>query len=192
MKAKFAGLIVVITLFVFSFLVQAQVPVPECGGDSGVDFRIATDKLVYAPDSMMHVKFLITNTKDVRGQDMLYLDRTLGYCSSQMGYYALTILDNNNRQVPMQGCAGDAVMEKVDAVELFTNPKTGIALKLAEVFGSDNEFQLPAKRGKYRLRAELFTGWLLKKQLLALAQRHMRILPQGCTVTAPVVTITVR
>ena len=105
------------------------------------------------PNQKMRVKFLVTNTKDAPEQDMLYLDRNLGYCTSQMGFYALTILNKENERVPMQGYSGDLVMERIDAVELFTNPRTGIALRPREVFGSDYEFPLPAKRGEYRLKA---------------------------------------
>jgi hypothetical protein len=192
MKAGYASFLVAVA-FLCGLLVRAQTLVPECGANNGIDFRIVTDKLIYAPKSMMHVKFLITNTRNTSEQDILYLNRNLGYCTSQTGFYALTILDEKNERVPMQGCSGDIAMEKVDAVEMFTNPKSGIALRHGEVFGSDYEFQLPASRGIYHLKAELFTGWLLPKQLQALAERHMRVLQsQQCKIEAPVVTITVK
>jgi hypothetical protein len=175
--------------------------VPECAEHSGVDFQIVTDKLVYAPKSKLLVKFLVTNTDFTQRRDsstglyefrVLYLDRILGYCSGPLGGDWLEILDRNNKPVPIQKCFYDVVMEKVDAVEVLTNPKTGIALQPGDVFGTEAEIQLPAKKGKYRLNAQLFTGWFPEKQLQALAEKRMQILPQSCTISAPVVTITVR
>lgn len=188
MRVNYPGVIVG-AVFLLALLVRAQKPVPECGANSGVDFRIVTDKLVYAPKSMVRVKFLITNT----GEKPLYLDRGLSFCTSPMGFYWLIILDKHNKRMPVNGCSADVVMEKVDAVAMLTSPKTGIALTPGEVFGREGEFQLPTKRGTYRLKAELFTGGFFPKQLQTLAENHMRALQSlQCKIEAPVVTVTVK
>lgn len=192
MKAGYAAALLIVASLC-TLVAPAQTTVPQCGANSDTEFQVVTDKLAYAPKSMMHVKFLITNTKNTHEQDILYLDRHLGYCTSQLGFYALTILDEKNKVVPMQGCNADLVMEKIDVVEMFTNPKTGVALKPNEVFGSEYQFQVPAQKGKYRLKGELFTGWLLKKQLQTLDENHMRVLQSlQCKIEARIVTIIVR
>lgn len=200
MKTNHVGLIIG-AVFLSALLARSQTAAPECSTKSGFDFQIMTDKLVYSPRSVMHVKFLVTNTDYVQKQDrstglygfpVLHLYRLLSRCSSQVGFYRLTVLDKSNKQLPTNVCSSDHEMDKVDAVELFTNPKTGIALSPGEVFGSDDEVQLPATKGAYRLKAELFTADLNEKQRQALAERKMTILPPNCTIRARVVTITVR
>ena len=201
MKAKHVGFIGG-AVFLFASFVGAQIPgVRECSEHRGIDFQIAADRLVYAPKSMMHVKFLVTNTDytERRGSSTglysfrdLYLYRLLSDCTSQVGFYRLTILDKNNKHEPIQGCSIDHQMDKVDAVQLFTDPKTGIALSPGDVYGIESGFDLPAKKGTYHLKAELFTGDFNKKQQQALAERKMWVLPPDCTIPAPVVTITVK
>ena len=189
------------TVILFAGLAQAQTSVPACGTNQGFDFQIVTDKLVYAPKATMHVKFLIMNTDYREQQDkatglysfrVLYLNRTVNYCTSPTGFYWLTILDKHDKSVPIKACSIDSDMEKEDAVELFTNPKTGVALRPGDVYGSEGQFQLPSQKGKYRLKAELFTGGFLEKQLQSLAEKHIRILPPDCQVAAPEVTVTVK
>lgn len=176
-------------IFLSALLVRAQAPMSECGGNSGVDFQIVTDKLVYPPGSMMRVKFLVTNTQETP----LYLNRGVSYCTSPLGFYWLTLLDNRDKQVPISGCSADVLMEKIDAVEMFTDPKSGIALETSSIYGSQAAFELPAKKGTYRLKAELFPGGFSEKQLQVLAEKHMRVLQSlQCKIPAPIVTITVR
>ena len=200
--AQFASTIVRQTEHEASTPANREASVPACEANPGFDFQIVTDKQVYAPKAMMHVKFLVANTDYTERQDkatelygfpVLYVDRTLSYCSDPMGFFWLTVLDKNDKSVPIQRCSADAIMAKVNAVELLANPKTGIALSPGEVYGREGEFQLPAKKGKYSLSAELFTGWFPEKQLQALAEKHIRT-PQAlnCKMHAPVVTVTVK
>jgi hypothetical protein len=201
MKINCTSLISAVIL-ILACTARAQGPAAaKCEVTEGFDFQIATDKLVYAPKSMVHVKFLITNTDYTERRDastgqynaqVLYLVRALGDCTSPMGFFWLTVLDKNNKRVPVQGCSADVLMDKVDAVELFANPETGIALRPGQVYGSEAEFQLPPKHGTYRLKAELFTGDFNPKQQRALAERQMTVLPPRCDISAPVITITVK
>lgn len=195
--AVLAGAVILLSVV----LTQAQTSVPACGTNQGFDFQIVTDKLVYAPKATMHVKFLVMNTDYREQQDkatglysfgVLYLNRTVNYCTSPTGFYWLTILDKHDKSVPIKACSIDSDMEKEDAVELFTNPKTGIFLRPGDIYGSEGEFQLPSEKGNYRLKAELFTGGFLEKQLQSLAEKHIHILPPNCQVDAPEVTISVK
>jgi|SRR6185437_6467521 len=190
MKPNHVGLIAV-TVVVFALMVPAQSVLPQCGTKSDMDFQIVTDKLIYSPKSMVHVKFLVANT-DYTQKRVLHLYRLVSDCSSQMGQYRLTLLDKNNNWVPMQECSADVLMDKVDALEVFTNPVTGIALKVGEVFGSEEDVLLPPKKGTYRLKAELFPAAFNEKQRQALLDKQVRVLPGGCIISAPVVTITIK
>jgi hypothetical protein len=145
-----------------------------------------TDKSVYEPKSTMYVKFIVTNTDD----KPLYLLRQMNQCSSQMGSYQLVILDDRGKEVSTQQCSADLFMDKLDVVETLTNPNFGIALMRGQIYGSEGDFQLPAKPGKYRVEADVFPPGLLDKQRQALAEKNMRVLE--CTMAASPVTITVK
>jgi hypothetical protein len=113
----------------------------KCGDKSGVSFRIVTDMLVYAPKSTMRVDILVTNKAEVP----LYFFRTLSQCSSQLGSYLLLIVDRKKQEVPVQRCSADLLMDKLDVAEMLTNPKLGILLGQGDVYGLEEEFELPGK-----------------------------------------------
>jgi len=184
-KALCASYIFMITGI--STFVDRPVLPPECGPNTGVELRIMTDKLVYAPKSVMRVKFIVTNTGDVP----LYFFRELNQCSSQLGSYFLRILDQRGKEVLVQRCYADLVLEQLDVIGWLNNPRWGILLRQRDVYGLEERYEVPAKKGAYRLEAELIPAGLLEKQLQALAEKQMRISPH-CIVTAPVVTITVK
>jgi hypothetical protein len=171
-----------------SLATLAQAPTPECGGKTGVEFRIVTDKLVYPPKAVMRVKFLITNTDATP----LHLIQALNDCTSPKGFFWLDILDKNNKTVPIPGCSADLLMDQLDAVETLSNPKTSLLLYMQEIYGYEGEYELPDKQGTYRLKAKLFTGDFNEQQQQALADKHMRVLPQHCFISAPIVVITVK
>jgi len=191
MKANHVGFVTGAVL-ILALMTPAHVTLPECSTNDGVDFQIVTDKLVYAPKSMMHVKFLVANNDYASGKS-LYLYRLLSYCSSQMGQYKLTLVDRNNDSVPVRTCFIDQrLTDEVNAVELLTNSTTGIALKAGEVFGAEAGFQLPSQKGTYRLKAELLPATFTPKQQQALADKQMRVLQPGCMTSAPLVTIAIK
>lgn len=158
---------------------------PDCGSENGVDFRIVTDKRSYAPAATLHVKFLITNP----GEEPLYLFRLLSDCSSQIGSYLFFILDEKNKEVPKQRCSADLIMDE-RVIDELSDPKFGIALRKYDIYGFEGEFQLPAKKGTYRLKAELWPPGFTEKQKEILSQRQMRVLRSRCA--APIVTITIK
>src|SRR5579859_6960467 len=68
--------------------------VPQCSEHKGIDFQIATDKLVYAPKSILHVKFLATGGGGGRGEEswrgwwglgVLCVGGGLGCCGGGVG-----------------------------------------------------------------------------------------------------------
>jgi hypothetical protein len=159
--------------------------IPDCENENGVDFRIVADNLSYAPGATLRVKFLVTNT----GEEPLYLFRLLSDCSSQIGGYLFFILDQNNKEVPIQRCAADLIMDD-RVIDELSDPKFGIALRKYDIYGFQGEFQLPAKKGIYQLKAELWPPGFTDKQKEILSQRQMRVLRSRCL--APIVTITIK
>jgi hypothetical protein len=175
---------VVVAMFFCTLTPRAAAP--DLGRESDVEFRIATDKLVYSPKSTVHLKFLVTNTSEVP----LYLFREVSPCSSQLGSYLMLILDRSHREVPIQRCSADLLMDTLDVVGTLTNPRFGILLLRGEVYGRDWTFELPDAKGTYRLKAELIPPGFTEGQKELLADRKMRVLQTRYP--APIVTITIR
>jgi hypothetical protein len=182
-KVSYAGF--VLAAIVSSTLVARGIA-PDCSESSGVGFRIVTDKLVYAPKSTMRVDFLVTNTEEVP----LYFFRTLSQCSSQLGSYLLLIVDRKKRQVPIQRCSADVLMDKLDVVETLTHPKFGILLAHGAAYGHEEVYELPAEKGTYWLNAELVPPGFTDTQREILTENKMRVLQ--CPCRAPDVTITIK
>jgi hypothetical protein len=63
-------------------------------------------------------------------------------------------------------------------------------LKERDVYGGAEDFELPAKKGIYRLEAKLIPTGFTDKQKETLSQNHMRVLTSPFP--APVVSITVK
>lgn len=158
-----------------------------CGPKSGVSFQVLTDHLDYAPGAALHVKFLVTNT----GETPLYFSRHLNGCGSPVGFVSLQILDRNNQDVRDSGCSDDVgPIGDAELIEVVTDPRFWIQLQPREIFGGEATFALPAKKGTYRLKAELFPTSFTEKQKQILSKRGTRVLQSSCP--APSVTITVR
>jgi hypothetical protein len=160
------------------------------GCDEGVNLQIMTDQTSYSPGAIMHVKFLITNT----AKTPLYLFRGIGQCSSQHGWLSLQLRDLHNKEVEVEGwecSADDFSMNTLDMVRFLSSPETGVLLQQGEIYGREADYNLPKKKGTFRLHLELApAGFLTEEQKQALSQHQMRVLHSPCL--APAVTITVK
>lgn len=195
-------LIAAVFLMAVTFTTCAQGQAFQRAPKEDVDFRIVTDKLVYAPGSAMHVTFLVANT----GDTPLYMFRTLSQCTSQIGSYSFSMWrnnkpewgwylfmfrDRNGKEQPVQGCSADLDMEHLDVVNSLTKSTEGICLYNSHVYGLEVKYILPDKRGIYRLKAKLIPAGFTESQERALSEKHIRVLP-NYDISAPVVTITVK
>lgn len=158
---------------------------PEPDGTTGVAFQVVTDKTAYAPSSTLWVKFILTNT----GKSPLYLSRNLSECSSSQGSFFFLILDDKNQDVTGQGCSLDSWPPGED-VERLADPQLWIRLNQGEIFGREFAFDLPSKKGTYRLKAELTPTDFTDQQKEILSEKQIRVLEKRCP--APIVTITIR
>src|SRR5260370_22980215 len=159
----------------------------DCGAKNGVDFHIVTDRVAYTPRATLRVKFLVTNT----GGPRLYFSRHLNECGSPAGFASLQILDDTNQDVRSSGCSDDiGPIKDSELIEMVTNPKIWIRLEPREIYGGEATFELPAKEGTYRLKAELWPTSFTDKQKEILSQRQMRVLQKPCA--ASFVTITIK
>jgi len=157
-------------------------------GEDGIAFQIVTDKQIYAPRASLHVKFIVTNTSEAP----FYLSRGLGECSSQFGFAYFLIVDQYDHAVRNQGCAADTwpPLGQVDVIKELSDSRSWIKLNPGEIYGGESTFELPSKKGSYRLRAELMPPAFSDEQRRMLSQRGMRVLHSACP--APIVTITVK
>ncbi len=159
----------------------------DCGPEGSVSFQIVTDHLDYAPRASLHVKFLVTNM----GEAPFYFSRHLNECGSPLGFASLQILDRSNQDVRDSGCSDDTgPISDSELIEVVTDPKLWILLKPREIYGGEATLELPAKKGTYRLKAELFPTTFTERQREILSKKRMRTLQSRCT--APLVSITVR
>jgi hypothetical protein len=157
-----------------------------CGPESGVDFQISTDRIVYSRGERMRVKFAVTNT----GEAPLDFFRGLSSCTSQAGFYSFLILDRKDQVVNRSGCSTDLLMDQMEVVGTLTDPKFGILLKQWEIYGRVEDFDLPPMRGTYHLKSELVPPDFSKTQLETLAEKHIHVIQ--CTVPAPVVKFSIK
>jgi len=154
---------------------------------SGVDCQIVADKSTYSKGSMLHVKFIVTNTSETP----LYLSRHLSVCSGQVGFVFFQILDKHNHDVGTWGCSADQwpAPGDRDMVNEVSDSKFWILLTYGEIYGGEEEVQLPDEKGTYRLKAELIPPAFTEKQREALVQKGTRVLQSRCP--SPIVTITI-
>jgi hypothetical protein len=161
--------------------------IPRSSGcEDDMDLQIVTDKSSYAPGAVMHVKFLITNTSE----KSLYLFRSVNQCSSPLGWLSVEIRDQRNEKIPTQLCSGEFDMDALNVVQALASFKSGVQLLKGEIYGRVQDYQLPKRKGAYRLYAEIAPASLTENQKQELSQHQMRVLRNICQ--ASVVTITVK
>ncbi len=177
--------IVVIT----AFLVWALRGMPrDLTPKSEVDFAIVTDRVVYPPGSVAHVKFIVTN----KGETPLYLHRPLTECSGQKGFILFQMLDRENRSVDISRCSADSwpPLERAGVFKEVSDPRFWVLLQQWEIYGGESDIELPTKKGIYRLKAELIPPAFSDDQRKTLSQNRTRVLQSSRP--APVVTITIK
>jgi hypothetical protein len=183
--ALIKGICILVVLLLANIGLEG-LPDPAC--DDGVKFQIVTDRVSYAPGATMHVKLLVTNT----GKATLYLFRGMSQCSNPYSSLALDIRDQRNHEVKQLRCSLDPVlMDPQEIIEALNNPRTGVRLEEGQIYGKEQEYILPKKKGAYRLHAKpAQLGGPSDDLNAALEQHHMRVLRSTCS--APAVTITVK
>jgi hypothetical protein len=153
--------------------------------DNGVTFRVSVPaRKVYSPGASVRITVVIANS----GLTELYMFRFINRCSSQLGSYHFTLLDDQGQTVRVQECYADDDMDRLDVVKALTDAKTGITLNRQETFRLEQHIKLPTKRGVYRLRAELIPAALNPEQQRALSEHQMRIVGR-CLAADVVITV---
>jgi hypothetical protein len=161
--------------------------IPESTAADQIEFQVLSDKLHYAPGTLVSVKFIVTNI----GETPIYIYRYLGACSSPNGFASLEILDSRNHEANISGCSGDTLATpNNELIKWVNNPSLWILLKPREVYGGIAEFELPAKKGPYRLKAALYPTSLNDQQKEILSENKMTVL--RIPHEAPIATVTVR
>lgn len=158
------------------------------GCSDDIELRIVTDKLSYAPGETIHVTLLVRNT----GETPLYLFRNIGQCSSQWGWLTVILRDQQNNEIESWPCSTDDLRFGIrDIAATLSNSQSGVFLKKGDIYGREEEFELPKRKGTFLVSAEIApAAYLTDQQEEALRQARMRILRRTCL--APPVSITVK
>lgn len=163
-----------------------QISAQDRHSDGDVDFQVYPDKPSYPPGGTMSLKFLVTYV----GDSSIYLNRHLGGCSNPDGFASLEILDKRNKNAREWDCAADSGPQRdSDLPSDVTNSTLWVRLMPNEIFGGVIRYDLPRKKGTYRLKAELFPTSFTDKQREILSQNGIRVVRRP--VQAPIVTITI-
>lgn len=154
-----------------------------------LDFRVAPEKLTYVKDSIINLRFTIMNV----GNKSIYVHRQLNACSQAEGYIELAILDSNNQNVRTRGCTAEfsrSLVEDSDPTAEISKPEFWILLRPNEIYGNQQQFEAPKRKGIYRIKAALTPPSVFTpKQRAILEQNEMLIISDPHA--APVATIRV-
>ncbi len=183
---RYACLIAAVALF--GLTVSGEPP--QCDSQSMIDFQISTDKTAYRLRSVMHVKFILTNAS----QSPVYVYRFLHECSSENGFISFQILDQKGHNLRPWTCSADSwpPLAQVDALKVLSDSSLWIVLKQGESTYGELHIELPAKKGNYRLQAELVPPAFTDKQRDILSQKEMSVLGKPCTAHPVTITVTGR
>ena len=171
-----------------SFLgLLARAQTAPAGREENLELQIVTDKLEYDPGSRVVVKSILTN----RSEASVYVVRNLSSCLRWEGYVDLQILDKQGQGVKKTGCITDrSPIKGFDILKELNDSNLWILLGPLEVYGTLEDFELPRKKGTYRIMAELVPPQFDANQKGTLSQHKMSFLQNR--LSAPVVTITVK
>lgn len=176
---------VLIAISFLSLLARSQT-VPAAR-EQNLELQIVTDKLEYGPGSRVVVKSIVTN----RGEASVYVVRNLSSCVRWEGYVYLQILDKQGQGVKKTGCVTDrSPIKGFDIMKELNDANLWMLLGPLEVYGTMEGFELPRKKGTYRIKAELVPPQFDANQKGTLSQHKMSFLQNR--LAAPVVTITVK
>jgi len=171
------------------FLCSAARPLSpsDATNEDQVEFRVLSDKLVYARGESIIVTDIVVNS----GQTPLHLSRCQKGASCQVGFADVKILDGNGRNVCNWGLAEDQrPWTERDVVALVSDSRLWVTIGPNEIYGGEMQFKLPDQKGEYRITGELFPPGFTEREFDILAENHIRVLRNPHE--APSVTIRVK
>ena len=152
-----------------------------------IEFRLRTDKLTYEPNSTMWINYMIENV----GESPIYIHRNFGPCSSPWGTVSLQILDLDDHDARKSGCSTDPEpLKDNEILSEVRNSAYWVRINPGELFGAKVSFQLPGKRGEYRIKAELIRPSFSETQRGILNREGIQVLETSCP--APVFSISIK
>jgi hypothetical protein len=151
-----------------------------------VTLQIVPDKFEYPAGARANVKIIFTNG----GMTPFYLVRNVSSCGRWDGYINVQIVDTQERNVKKMGCCTARAISGFDLVKEMKNSELWILLGPLEVYGTAEDFDLPRKKGTYRIKAEFIPPQFDARQKETISQHEMAYLQRRFS--APVVTIKVK
>jgi hypothetical protein len=175
----------------FAFLVMAGVNLGlkakqgATGPENCSNFQVVSDNRVYSPGDRLHLKLFLTNN----GKSPLYVSRQV-WCGGPTGFAIVDIVDESGQRIAKNCYADETQPTDAELLELMTNPELWIQLQPGEIYGQERYYDLPQRRGTYRVKAYLIPPGFEKTQLTLLSQKGISVLRSLCT--APEISITVK
>ncbi len=149
-------------------------------------FKLQTDKASYKPNSEIRITYVIENDSETP----IYIYRNFGPCASPWGTVSLQILDPDGHDQQRSGCSTDpAPLADNQILGEVRNSMYWVRLDPGEFYGSRISFRLPATKGVYQLKADLFRPSFTEKQREILNREGMRVLEKSCP--APLTSINI-
>jgi hypothetical protein len=150
---------------------QTVAPVPDV--KDYIQVQLVITHSVYAPGSKVHFKFLVTNV----GEEPLYLYRA--GCGGPRAYYEVEIREKSGDPTHAGRFPGriadDFDWGGRDVVRELNDPQFAIRLQSNEIYGFEDDIELPKKKGVYRIEATFVPAGFAEEQKAALAEKKMRL-----------------
>jgi hypothetical protein len=159
---------------------------PQEKREDTISLHISTPKTIYRPGERSVVSFTVRN----QGAAPIYLSRSF-ICGTRAGYVDFRILNSLGENVKNGGCAGSEFSVPLNKLkEEVTESRAWLRLDPGEIYGQEGDFEVPVKKGSYRLVAELIPPGFTEQQKQLLVSERIHVLQARHA--APAVTIIVK
>jgi len=158
---------------------------PQEKTEVAIHLQISPLKTTYRPGERSLVSITVRN----QGAAPIYLSRNF-ICGTWTGYVDFRILNSQGQNVKNGGCAGSEFTIPLDRLKQEVTESPGwLRLDPGELYGQEGDFEAPAKKGTYRLVAELMPPRFSEQQKLLLTSEKILVLQTRHA--APAVSIVV-
>ncbi|HZE24771.1 MAG TPA: hypothetical protein VE054_12290 [Blattabacteriaceae bacterium] len=162
-------------LWAVTFCVMSLFPVRgmlQKKAEDAIYFQISTPKTKYRRGEKVIVSLTVVN----RGAAPIYIAHGF-VCGKLSGYVEFRILNSQGQNVENGGCAGSEFSVPLDRLkEEVTKSRAWLRLDPNEIYGEEEQLDLPRMNASYRLIAELMPPRFSEEQKRVLASEQIRVL----------------
>lgn len=176
-------------LWAVTFCVMSLFPVRgmlQKKAEDAIYFQISTPKTKYRRGEKVIVSLTVVN----RGAAPIYIAHGF-ICGKSSGYVEFRTLNSQGQNVENGGCAGSELSVPLDKLkEEVTESRAWLRLDPNEIYGEEEQLDLPPIKASYRLVAELMPPRFSEEQKRVLASEQIVVLQAHHM--APIVRIIVK